>query len=216
MKKLFRHRTLSVVVVLAVFLASGCSAFDFGMPATSSMAPLGEAVSDESAVGLASSSPAAGTEERFAFLSQQRSSTCSLQPETVATYPDEQRIQGSCCSPMDLHRYQEQVEGLKQFPDIAQIPEDPYDISAGLAKELFGYQQTITLTAEQQAIYDEAMEMSDEGGPCCCQCWRWYAFAGQAKYLIKEHGWTAEQIAELWDTEDGCGGAGHTHGEGHR
>lgn len=211
MKNLFRHPVLLVIVVLAVLLTSGCSAFDFGMPAVS-VSP-GEA--DASEASLASSSLEAGTEERFTYLSQQRSSTCSLQPETIATYPDEQRIQGSCCSPMDLHRYQEQVEALNTYAHISQIPEDPYDISAGLAKELVGYQKNITLSSDQQALYDEAMELSDEGGPCCCQCWRWHAFEGQAKYLIAQHQWTSEQIAQLWDMEDGCGGTGHAHGEGH-
>jgi hypothetical protein len=54
------------------------------------------------------------------------------------------------------------------------------------------------------------MDMSHEGGPCCCKCWRWTAFEGQAKYLIVEKGFTAEQVASIWDLEDGCGGAGHT------
>mgnify|MGYP001602013669 CR=1 FL=1 len=39
--------------------------------------------------------------------------------------------------------------------------------------------------------------------------WDWYAFEGLAKYLITEHDFTAGQIAEVWDLEDGCGGAGH-------
>ena len=116
---------------------------------------------------------------------------------------------------MDLHRYQEQVEGLKQYSHISQIPEDPYDISAALAKELFGYQKSITLTTEQQKIYDQAMELSHEGGPCCCKCWRWHAFEGQAKYLITQYNWNSQQIADLGDLQDGCGGAGQTHGEGH-
>lgn len=116
---------------------------------------------------------------------------------------------------MDLHRYQEQVEGLKQYADIPQIPGDPYDIPVALAKELFDYQETIQLTPEQQAIYDAAMQMSDEGGPCCCKCWRWIAFEGQAKFLITQHSFTAEQIAEVWSLEDGCGGPGHIEGGGH-
>ena len=124
---------------------------------------------------------------------------------------DEARIQGSCCGPMDLHRYQEQIEGLKRFAGISQIPEDPYDVPVSLAKQLFEFQKTILLTSGQQAVYDQAVTLSEEGGPCCCRCWRWTAFEGQAKYLITELDWPAEQIAGLWDLEDGCGGAGHEH-----
>ena len=125
--------------------------------------------------------------------------------------PDDARIQGSCCGAMDLHKYQEQVEGLKKYSDTPQIPEDPYDVPVSLAKQLFEYQKTIQLTADQQAIYDQAMKLSDEGGPCCCRCWRWVAFEGQAKYLLTQKNWTSQQIAELWNLEDGCGGSGHEH-----
>ena len=112
---------------------------------------------------------------------------------------------------MGLHRYQEQVEGLKKYADIPQIPSDPYDVPVKLAKQLFDYQKTIQLTSNQQAVYDQAMQISEEGGPCCCRCWRWFAFEGQTKYLITELNWSAQQVAELWDLEDGCGGLGHEH-----
>lgn len=158
----------------------------------------------------------AGSEEKFEYLSSTNSSYCGLQSSTVDNYSGEDRIQGACCSAMDLHRYQEQVEGLKKYSNIDVIPEDPYDIPASLAKRLFEYQKKITLSSEEQATYDQAMEIAGEGGPCCCKCWRWYAFEGQAKYLITEYGWGAQEIADLWDIEDGCGGAGHSHeGGGH-
>jgi hypothetical protein len=112
---------------------------------------------------------------------------------------------------MDLHHYQEQVEGLKKYADIPQIPGDPYDVPVYLAKQLFEYQKTIQLTRDQQATYDQAMQISEEGGPCCCRCWRWNAFKGQAKYMITELNWSAKEVAELWDLEDGCGGSGHEH-----
>lgn len=208
MKRIFLFVIIPLALMFGLLLANGFTVFDFGRQAGSTDLSRSDANPDSSV----NHAYPAGSEEQFQFLSQQTSSTCSLQPDTVAGYPDAQRIQGSCCAPMDLHRYQEQVEGLKQYADIPQVPEDPYDIPAGLAKELFGYQQTITLTAEQQERYDTAMELSDEGGPCCCQCWRWHAFDGQAKYLITELDWTTEQIAELWDLEDGCGGTGHEHG----
>ena len=43
------------------------------------------------------------------------------------------------------------------------------------------------------------------------RCWRWNAFEGQAKFLITELHWSAQEVAELWDLEDGCGGSGHEH-----
>ncbi len=122
-------------------------------------------------------------------------------------------LQGSCCSRMNLHMYAEQVEGLKKYSNITQIPQDPYNVSVKLIKELLTYYQSINLTPEQQSVYDEAMKMSYEGGPCCCKCWRWYAFEGQAKYLIVKHNFNARQITEIWGLEDGCGGEGH--GEDH-
>ena len=125
---------------------------------------------------------------------------------------DDERIQGSCCSPMDFHRYQEQVEGLKKYADVLQIPSDPYDVPVKLAKQLLEYQKTIQLTPDEQAVYDQATQLAEEGGPCCCRCWRWFAFEGQAKYLITKLNWSAQQVAELWDLEDGCGGSGHEHG----
>lgn len=159
-----------------------------------------------------SSSPSmmlvAGSEEAFNYLSQQRSNACDLQPDLLLSYADDMRLQGSCCSPMDLHRYQEQVAELRRYAGIAQIPQDPYDVPVALAQELLGYQADIQLTSQQQAIYDRAVELSD-GGPCCCGCWRWYAFEGMGKYLIVEQGWTSEQLSELWSMIDGCGGAGH-------
>ena len=157
---------------------------------------------------------AAGSREAFDYLSNTKSKTssfCGLQPESVDSFSDNDSIQGSCCGAMDFHRYREQVGGLKKYKDISQIPEDPYNIPVALAKKLFEYQKTIVLTPKQQETYDKAMELSHEGGPCCCKCWRWTAFEGQAKYLITELNFTAEQIAEIWDLEDGCGGSGHTH-----
>ena len=132
-------------------------------------------------------------------------------PAFISQKSDDEMLQGSCCSKMDFHRYKEQIEGLKKYSNIKQIPSDPYDISVPLAKELLNYKDTIWLTPEQQAIYDEATKMSHEKGPCCCKCWRWHAFEGLAKYLITEHNFNSEQIAEVWDLSDGCGGTGHEH-----
>ncbi len=160
-------------------------------------------------IDLGNANASAGSDQKFNYLVSQTSNNCGLQRQVVFTYPDNQRIQGSCCDKMDHHAYQEQIEGLKKYKDIAIIPSDPYDISAKEAKQLFKYLEEIELTSSQQEIYNEAMKMSDEGGPCCCKCWHWDAYEGLAKKLIVDFGWDSEQIAQLWDFSDACGGAGH-------
>lgn len=120
---------------------------------------------------------------------------------------DTDRLQGSCCSPMDIHRYEEQVTGLQIYKDILEIPSDPYDIDAGLAKKLKAYYD-VELTPEQQNAYDYAIANSDEKGPCCCKCWRWYVYGGLGKLLIQKYNFTGEQVTEIWNLSDGCGGPG--------
>lgn len=151
-------------------------------------------------------------EQRFDMLKEAQTNYCAG-PYMIESKQDEERLQGSCCSKMDFHRYEEQIKGLKKYSHITQMPTDPYDIKVSLAKELLNYQKDIKLTADQQKIYDDAMMMSHEGGPCCCKCWRWDAFEGLAKYLITERHFDSQQVAEAWDLIDGCGGAGHAHVE---
>jgi len=148
---------------------------------------------------------------RFDYLSKNGNSSCSASfRSSITSMPDDERLRGSCCSPMSVHRYSEQVEGLVKFKSVAsqnidKIPDDPYDIEAGLAKELMSYYD-LELTPEEQKAYDYAMQNSSEKGPCCCKCWRWYVYGGLGKYLIKNHGFTGEQVTELWNLSDGCGG----------
>lgn len=148
----------------------------------------------------------------FKYLAKNGNSNCSREfMDSIATMPVTARLQGSCCSPMDEHRYLEQIEGLRKYKDISMIPTDPYDIPAGIAQKVMPH-YSVKLTAQEQAAYDYAMENADEKGPCCCQCWRWHVYGGLAKYLIREHGFTGEQVAEVWDFSDGCGGSGeHVH-----
>ena len=163
-------------------------------------------------VELGDAKAPAGTSEKFNYLVRQTSNSCGLARQVVLGYPNTQRIQGSCCNKMDHHAYLEQIEALKKYKDISIIPPDPYDISAEKAKQLFKYLEEIELTSDQQTIYNEAMKISNEGGPCCCKCWHWDAYEGLAKKLIVDYGWNSEQIAELWDFSDACGGSGHEHG----
>ncbi len=150
---------------------------------------------------------------KFEELSKNGNSSCSGQfKESIAGMPEDGRLKGSCCSPMSIHRYSEQVEGLEKFKSVSGqnselIPDDPYDIEVGLAQKLIGY-YGLELTPEEQEAYDYAMLNSDEKGPCCCQCWRWYIYGGLGKFLIKNHNFTGEQLTELWDLSDGCGGPG--------
>ena len=153
---------------------------------------------------------------KFQDLSQNGNSSCSGQfKDSIVSMPDIARLKGSCCSPMSVHRYGEQVEGLKNFKSVSsqnvlEIPNDPYDIPAGLATRLISY-YGLELTQEEQKAYDYAMVNSSEKGPCCCQCWRWYVYGGLGKYLIKTHGFTGKQITEVWNLSDGCGGDDEHH-----
>lgn len=147
---------------------------------------------------------------RFEYLSQQGTNSCGGGKNVVHSLSDEGRMQGSCCGAMSLHSYEEQIEGLKTYTGYDIIPPDPYDVPVAWAKEMIAYNDATTLTSDQQALYDEAVAMSHEGGPCCCKCWHWYAYEGLAKKLIIDEGFTSEQIAKLWDLSDACGGE-HSH-----
>lgn len=146
--------------------------------------------------------------DKFNRLSQSGNSSCSgAFKDSISSMPDSSRLQGSCCSAMSLHRYKEQVEGLRKYKDISDIPSNPYDIEAGLAKKLLSYYD-MQLNPEEQKAYDYAMQNSKEKGPCCCKCWRWYVYGGLGKLLIRERGFTGRQITEIWNLSDGCGGEG--------
>ncbi|MBI3069705.1 MAG: hypothetical protein HYY87_00170 [Candidatus Levybacteria bacterium] len=149
---------------------------------------------------------------KFDYLSKNGNSSCSSAfRDSIASMPNNARLQGSCCSPMSMHRYSEQVEGLKKYQNISEIPPDPYDIEAKLAKKLMADYDNIQLTAEEKKAYDYAMQNSDEKGPCCCKCWRWNVYGGLGKYLIKNYKFTGEQVTEVWNLSDGCGGDSEHH-----
>ena len=150
---------------------------------------------------------ASGTlEQRFDLLSRLHTNTCGLAAGSLSAIAEHGRLQGSCCSAMVYSEYVRQIRGLKSYVAVPEIPSDPYDIAVGLAARLVGYDRAITLTPSQQSVYDRAVKLSHEHGPCCCRCWRWSAFGGQAKELISRRRYDAKQIAQIWDLEDGCGG----------
>lgn len=195
--------TITVVAVVAVgylYLSQSNPAFNFkGSSNTANVHPVNEALA-----------------ANFDYLSKNGNSSCSASFRTsIPSMADDARLQGSCCSPMSVHRYSEQVKGLEKFKSVAgqnidKIPNDPYDIEAGLAKELMSYYD-MELSPEEQRAYDYAMQNSDEKGPCCCKCWRWNTYGGLGKYLIRNHGFTGEQVTELWNLSDGCGGDSEHH-----
>lgn len=161
---------------------------------------------ESTASRIAVSSPMAGTTAAFTYLSTHGNSSCSLAfQQSIASLPDDARLQGSCCAPMNADRYRQQVEGLRAYSLIPEVPPDPYNIEAGLAKRLMR-DYDLSLTPQQQAVYDYAMAHSREHGPCCCQCWRWQTYGGLGKYLITQDNFTGEQVTAVWDLPDGCGG----------
>src|SRR5262245_36352136 len=152
----------------------------------------------------------AALKKRFELLSQHGNVECSTQFEKlIGTMPSGGRLQGSCCAPMDEARYRQQIEGLRKYSDIAEVPPDPYDISDPLAHKLMA-DYDLALNKEEQAAYDYAMEHSDMEGPCCCKCWRWKVYGGLGKLLIRVHHYTGQQLVDLWNVGQGCGGATDT------
>lgn len=157
--------------------------------------------------GLDNAKPVAATDlhARFLVLSKQHTNQCGLRASSLETLARGGRLQGACCSAMGYERYREQIHGLKRYSAVEEIPKDPYDVPVWLAKRLIGYRTAITLSGSGQTVYDRAVELAKEHGPCCCHCWRWDAFEGQAKFLISRRAYTSPQVAEIWDLEDGCG-----------
>jgi hypothetical protein len=148
----------------------------------------------------------------FAYLAGQHSNRCDLQAAEIMRYPATMRMQGSCCSAMDAATYRRQLQGLRPYAQIPEIPANPYDIPAPLAQRLLSYRD-IRISANAQTVYDRAMGMTHEHGPCCCRCWRWEAFEGMSRYLIARRQWRAPQLARLIDAVDGCGGAAPASGQ---
>jgi hypothetical protein len=151
--------------------------------------------------------------KKFKYLNENGNSNCSGKfMKSIAAMPSGARLQGSCCAPMDAHRYVEQVQSLRKYSALPEIPNDPYDVPAELAAKLMSYYD-LPLNTDEQLVYDYIMANSDEKGPCCCQCWRWYVYGGLGKYLIREKGFDGPRLVDVWNLSSGCGGgAEHHHG----
>jgi hypothetical protein len=192
--------------IVVVLLACLAVAAVLGVRALSAGDAGGGARARLAAASVSSAPLRDGSAAKFGFLAHQTSNRCALQPGALAAMPDRGRLQGSCCFPMDLAAYGSQVRGLRSYQDIAEVPRDPYDVAISLAKRLLVEDRMIHLTPPQTRTYRQAMRMSHTKGPCCCPCWRWYAFRGLSKQLIADRGWRPAQVARVIDLVEGCGG----------
>ena len=156
-------------------------------------------------VRLSSARAKTTLQARFNYLSSQHTNRCGMPASALVAMAANARLQGSCCFPMNYAAYVKQRHEISRYADVSVVPRDPYDIPVSLANRLVSY-ESIKLTAAEQRIYNRAKPLSTTKGPCCCRCWRWTAFGGQAKYLITRLNYTARQIADVWSVEEGCGG----------
>jgi hypothetical protein len=129
-------------------------------------------------------------------------------PADVMKLPDNfTDLGGQCCGALkNVSEYNAHLAGLKQqFADISDVPKDPYEIPIAYAKKMMAYDQEAMLTSDQQSTLEQATKLSKEGGPCCCKCWHWNFNEGIAKKLIKEHSFSAQQVATFYDLSGICG-----------
>lgn len=149
---------------------------------------------------------------QFTVLSHATTDQCAYLGDKAAIYKsvDSQAnntyFQGSCCSPMVYNHYTQQIAGLKNYSNISAVPQNPYNVSVGQVKQLFGYYNNITLNQSQNAIFNQAALLTQDKSWCCCQCWAWYAHAGLAKYMIKNYNYNVSQVVTLINLEECCGG----------
>lgn len=156
----------------------------------------------------------AGSQTEFNYLSAQHSDACSnLNNEGanlawINSLQDGTFLQGSCCTPMDYPDYSNQAaENQQNYSSIPVIPVDPYNVPAKTVKAMAADVHAALTTAQQQA-YDTGTSMSTDKAPCCCWCWAGYAHEGMVKNVIINYGYTAQQVTDLLNTQDCCGGPG--------
>ena len=159
--------------------------------------------------GTAPSPAGMSLRRRFDYLSRQQTNSCMLQTSQFASMNPSARLQGACCGPMDYQEYSKQIPAIAEFNrdhhTANVIPSDPYDMSVAFVRKLNSFNDTILLTNAQLDVYDEAWKYAPDRAPCCCHCYRWTAFEGQAKYLIAVRRFGPREIGEIWGLDDGCG-----------
>ncbi len=163
-------------------------------------------------MGKSHSMTGMGMRERFDYLSHQSTNSCMLQVSGFASMSPTARLQGACCGPMAYADYAKQIPALASFNrehhTANVVPSDPYNMSVAFVRHLLAFNDTILLTNAQMKVYDAAWQYAGDKAPCCCHCYRWTAFEGQAKFLIARRRYTARQIGKIWTLEDGCGSSG--------
>ena len=114
-------------------------------------------------------------------------------------------LSGQCCGTMtDLDEYHRNLGKLQAYKGMPDIPLDPMHTPVDMAKRWIDYDNSTSLTPEEQKTYDEAYTISKEK-PCCCKCWHYYVNEGIAKRMIKDGTYNSQEIADFWDASDICG-----------
>jgi len=175
-----------------------------------SMSMMSAAAPMSMASGARSMPPAgASLRARFDYLSKQTTNSCMITQAALVSMPASMRLQGACCSAMGYADYSRQIPALALFNHAHGtgnlVPSDPYNWSVAFVRKLTAFNDTILLTNAQQKIYTTAFRYAADKAPCCCHCYRWEAFEGQAKELIARRRYTAHEIATVWNLENGCG-----------
>ena len=124
--------------------------------------------------------------------------------ETALSTTTGMYLSGQCCGSMkDLSEYNKELQNLQQYKNIPDVPMNPYKTPVAIAKKWIDYDHTTTLKSAEQAIMNQAIQMSKEG-PCCCKCWHYFVNEGIAKKMIRDYHYTAKQVADYWDTSSIC------------
>lgn len=112
---------------------------------------------------------------------------------------------GQCCGTlMDTNGYHENLKKLQAYKNMPDVILDPMHTPITLAKKWIDYDNSTTLTVDEQKIFDDAYAISKEK-PCCCKCWHYYTNEGIAKKMIKDGTYNSKQIADFWDASEICG-----------
>src|SRR5258708_9484465 len=112
---------------------------------------------------------------------------------------------GQCCGALiDLNERHDNLKKLQAYKSMPNIQLDPMHTAIAMAKQWIGYDNSTTLTPDEQKVYDQAYAMSKEK-PCCCKCWHYYTNEGIAKKMIKDGTFNSKQIADYWDASGICG-----------
>lgn len=85
----------------------------------------------------------------FEHLRKQTTNSCDGGKAVVFDLPEDGRLQGSCCGPMNMHSYHEQIAGLKaKYSGYDIIPLDPYDVPVAWARQMIEYSDKTALTPD--------------------------------------------------------------------